>query len=261
MATRKSDNPNNPICSSCLQALLDLQQVGLINQDTIDYVFSHKSELRKADDVYDKRQYPDGRTSFCKLDRDIQLSYFLTGNACKILYALIQNMRVGNLIEMSITDGMLATGLSKNAVNNALQELVDNGCLVVRLKRNKTRGTVYMVNPYLCIVGKADKHSLGNTFWQSAGDRFDASGELILSAAHKAWKAHTDKKTYTRGQDRQELADKTVLYFNKINNVIEQQQIEVSQKNAPVGAGACTDAATYDSIDRVTEGITEDLPF
>lgn len=215
----KSDNPNNPTCSPCLQALLDLQAVGIITKEQIAELTKDADRFAEADALFNKHQYPDSRTSFVQVNRDVEQPFesYLSANAVKIISVMLRNMRKGNLIELGIAECMLATGLAKATAIKALKELVTAGCIAVKFKRSKTHGTVYMVNPNLGVVGKNPNTSgLTYIFWNLTGDYKDSKGYLVKSAPHLQW-VNNNTEIYTRGTDRQKVVSGQEFYFNKLN--------------------------------------------
>lgn len=235
----KSSNPHNPDCSSCLQALLELRRAGfrdLITPELLEAIGADKAKLRKADTEFNAQQHPDSRTSFAQLGRDAIYSHKLSSSAMHVLCVLVQNMRKGNLLELSLADCMTATNLSKNTANKALQELQEKGCIAKQFERSKTHGTVYMVNPEIAVTGKNRRvEALQNIFWALTGDHMDENRDIVYSNPHTEWIVMKACPPFSRGHDRQDYGPST-YYFNKIN----EPRIAQFEKETPAGAGNTT---------------------
>lgn len=215
---QRSNNPNNPSCSPIIQCLLDMQQVGFplepIEQ-LLESINNNNNKLQKAEQIFKEHQYPDNRTTFFQGNRDIELTCFLSSNELKILYLMIQVMRKGNLVELSISDIKEYLNIADKTATKALNELKNKGCIAVQFNRNKTRGTVYMINPTIAIVGNVKKNDLQAIFWNLTGSKFD-NKDYIKSEPHQKWLSLTKELKYSKGYDCQ-VHNNTTFYFNKIN--------------------------------------------
>ena len=141
----------------------------------------------------------------------------------QLLTGMAQLMRTGNRVELSTKDGMLITGMSTNVVTAAIKELRNKGCIQVLFARNKTRATVYMVNPEIFTVGKADNSKLCIAYWILTGDRWE-DGKYVRSSLHNKWCLLKQKQLYTRGHDVQVDKAGKEVFFNKVNEVLEKEE-------------------------------------
>lgn len=214
----RSDNPNNPTCSTSVQILLDLQRAGFPLQqieELLEFANDNNDKLQKADKIFNEHQYPDNNITFFQGNRDLQITCFLSANEMKILYLMMQNMRKGNLVELSIADIKTYIDISDKTATKALNDLKDKGCIAVQFSRSKTRGTVFMVNPDIAVTGKVKKGELQRIFWHLTGSEF-RDRKYIKSRPHEEWTELLKNQKYSRGHDCQTFED-SKYYFNKLN--------------------------------------------
>lgn len=215
---------------SIIQALEDLQNSG----GDVDAVKKLIGQLEKNEDLcetvekmFRNRLYPDKSLKWLKLQGDVEFSRFLSPNAITILIAMCQNMRHGNLLQISQRKIIEITSVnSPKAVVKALGELISCGAIAIRIEGTTHRAPVYMINPAIATVGtEIDK--LGFIFWQYA-DKSDTAGEEYQNPKDK-WNALTKFRTYSKGYDGQEEGARTV-FFNKIN----EPNLKKNTKKKPI---------------------------
>lgn len=203
--------------TSIMQALEDLKSSGG-NVEAVNVLIRQLEENEDLRVTVEKRfkghLYPNKSLTWVKLQGDVEFSRFLSSNALNILIAMCQNMRHGNLLQISQRKIMKITSInSPKAVVKALEELISIGAIAIRIEGTTHRPTVYMINPAIATVGtEIDK--LDFIFWQFA-DKSDTEGEEYRNPRDK-WKALTETRTYSKGYDGQEEGARTV-FFNKIN--------------------------------------------
>lgn len=227
---KSETNPNNPNNSPIVQALLDMKANSFPKAEIDSLLLFYENSpisAEEADKEFNQHQYPDDNLTFCKATRELEYCRYLSSDAVKVLNVLIQNMNTQNNIEMSISDIKLTGNLPDKRATKALHELRENGCIAVRLNRNKIHGTIYMVNPKIATVGKViSKSSLEHIFWRFADED-----------AHTVWKQNNKVKTYTRGYDKQSYHndndEMNYVRFNKINDIIGKDETSIAPKGTP----------------------------
>lgn len=210
-------NKINAKKTSIMQALEDLKRSGG-NKEAVNILIQQLKEDGELQEIVEKRfrerLYPDKSLTWSKLQCEIEFSRFLSPNAVTILMAMCQNMRHGNLLQISQRKIAEITSVtSPKAVVKALNELIECGCIAVRVEGNTRRPTIYMVNPAISSIGSPIK-KLGFIFWQYA-DKSETEGEGYKSPKDK-WEKLTENRTYSKGYDKQEEGAR-IVYFNKIN--------------------------------------------
>ena len=234
----------NPENSSVIQALLDIKASGapapMVN-DLLDILRNDAAILQDADNLFKGHQYPKHVLDWCKVKNDVEFSRFLSPKATALLTAMYQNMWVGNLIQLSHRDIIKIAKIgSLSSVRTALDELIGNGCIAVKLKGTTRRPDIYMVNPLISTVGSAIPY-LEKEFWQLTGTRYyfdKKSGKerAKYSEAHKKWRELTANRTYSKGRNSLEVKDNW-LTFNKIN----EAPVKVDKRKSKTGNKKTTD--------------------
>ena len=90
--------------TSIMQAMEDLKRSGG-NKDAVNILIQQLKEDRELEEIVEKRfrerLYPDKSLTWSKLQCEIEFSRFLSPNAVTILTMMCQNMRHGNLLQIS----------------------------------------------------------------------------------------------------------------------------------------------------------------
>lgn len=210
-----SKNEKNPYCLAVKQMALDMLvdfPPDLQLKDLPEYIDSHLSEAMKVEERFNNHQYPEDTLVFSKKNETIPLAYLLTVYELSIIELMMELSGVNNLVELSIQDIMDYSGVhNRSTITKSLKRLVDDGFIAVMFNRNKTHGTVYMLNPNINTIGKVNKSLLINTFWKLTG-----TTKGIKSEPQKRWMELMDKEIYSKGYDRQEYNGKKYR-FNKAN--------------------------------------------
>lgn len=215
--------------TSIMQALEDLKSSGgdIEAVNKLIYQLEENKELQEVvEKIFRNRLYPEKSLTWLKLRGDVEFSRFLSPNAVTILIAMCQNMRQGNLLQISQRKIMAITSISSpKAVVKALDELISVGAIAVRLKGTSHRSPVYMVNPEIATVGTENK-KLEFVFWKYS-DKSDKVLEGYENPRDK-WKTLTKFRTYSKGYDKQEDGTGTV-YFNKINEPNIRKNVKITK--------------------------------
>lgn len=227
-------NKENAKKTSIMQAMEDLKRSGG-NKDAVNILIQQMTEDEELQEIVEKRfrerLYPDKSLKWSKLQCEVEFSRFLSPNAVTILMMMCQNMRHGNLLQISQRKiAEICSVTSPKAVVKALNELIECGCIAVRIEGNTRRAPIYMVNPEISTIGTPIK-KLGFIFWQYA-DKSETEGEGYKSPKDK-WKNLTENRTYSKGYDKQEEGTRTV-YFNKINepNLKKKKKVKTSEESS-----------------------------
>lgn len=221
MSTKKFNFKQNPENSSVIQALLDISQANPYLKKDIDAMIclmrADSASIKRADEIFRSHLYPDNSLTFCKLECGIEFTRFLPVNAVAILTAMCQNMRHGNLIQLSHRDILTISALkSLRSVKPALEKLIELGCIAEKIPGTTRRATVYMVNPSIATVGTKEI-SLQRKFWKLTGTQY-VGKKIIYSETHKVWNKLTAKRTYSRGYSSLEIeGSEKPIYFSRIN--------------------------------------------
>lgn len=160
-------NDFNMTNSSVYQALLDLKKVGV----QIDMDSFNATQLREADELFNRHQYPDRHLTFNRV-QNIQTNsklYLLPPNEQAILVAMIGSMSQANLIQVSVESLAELTGISMRSVKTLLRNLISHGFIAVHQNSKKNSPRIYMVNPDLAKSGKGASE---NYFKKLAGKTY-----------------------------------------------------------------------------------------
>lgn len=160
-----SQNNLNPNNSSSIQMLLDLYSISNKNNDIetlglceklLDKLNNNYSLQKQVDDKFNSHKYNEKNITFSKLENFSNLKVInnLSPNSVKILFLIIQTVSQDNLIEIRISTFMDILKMSKPTITKCLSELVESGAISKLQNRNKTQGTIYMLNPKIASVGK-----------------------------------------------------------------------------------------------------------
>lgn len=217
-----------------MQLLEDLKRSGG-NKDAVTKLIQQLKEDRELEEIVEKRfrerLYPDKSLTWSKLQCEIEFSRFLSPNAVTILTMMCQNMRHGNLLQISQRKiAEICSVTSPKAVVKALNELIECGCIAVRIEGNTRRASIYMVNPEISTIGKPIR-KLGFIFWKYA-DKSETEGEGYKNPKDK-WKELTATRTYSKGYDKQEEGTR-IVYFNKINepNLKKNKKVKTPEESS-----------------------------
>lgn len=215
--------------TSIMQALEDLKSSGG-DIEAVNKLIHQLEENKELQEVVEKifrnRLYPEKSLTWLKLRGDVEFSRFLSPNAVTILIAMCQNMRHGNLLQISQRKIMAITSISSpKAVVKALDELISVGAIAVRLKGTSHRPPVYMVNPEIATIGTENK-KLEFVFGEYS-DKSDKVPEGYENPRDK-WKTLTKFRTYSKGYDKQGDGTGTV-YFNKINEPNIRKNVKITK--------------------------------
>lgn len=208
--------------SSVVQALLDMKSVGCSIPEIeclLKELQSDPAKQKKADKLFKSHLYPQKSINWIKYYNDIELERYISGYALQIFMAMAKNMRTLNLIQVSHNDLVIMTGLDKRTISKFLKELIAKGCIAIKIPGNRTRASVYMINPQLATVGTGDKKQLTYDFWKLTGtiEATNQKEEDKLSSIHEQFLAHTIYRNYSIGYDKQVTSQGTFI-FNKIND-------------------------------------------
>lgn len=255
------DKPNNEN-STVKQVLLDLKASGG-DAEAIDLLISQIEQdhtLREnADKLFQSHQYPEHSLNWFKLQGDIEFPRFLSPNAMTILIAMCQNMQTDNLLQVSRRDLIDITHLtSLKAVQPALKELVQNGCITEVIEASGRRSAVYMVNPEIATVGKKKPH-LTYLFWKKvrnsllqyeAPDDEDEKNidwnDYPKSPIRNRWVSLTKDKTYSKGTESWKEGAHGIRY-NKIRKLEAKGESVAKTSLDHVSKESCTESHSRES--------------
>lgn len=228
----KSKNPENKECSSIKQVLLDMKSAGfnpLLIDDLLGEFEDEPGKAEEAERIYLSHQYPQRSIVFFKVSNKIEFFKILSPKAVVVLNAMCSTMNTGNLIQITQDDLLNITNLgNKKTIREALIELQENGFVVVKLKGNTRRGTVYMINPLVATSG-TKKTDLEKIFWKLTGTNYDGLRRTTkYSKPHATWDENIKKRTYSNGYGKLDTT-KGEIRFGKIN----EPQIHI-KKGSPV---------------------------
>lgn len=219
-------NPNN---SSVIQMLLDLHSVAIQNSDneTLDLCQKLLSRLEnrfsiqeQVDNKFKSHYYNEKKITFSKLENFKNLKFInnLSANSVKILFLIIQTVSQDNLIEIKISTFMEVLKMSKPTVTKCLSELVESGAIAKMQNRNKTLGTIYMLNPKIASAGK-HKHS--KIFKKKAKESALAAFERLNKSNYSI--------TSSKGQVEIDKNENKYMTFNSLDEVYDDDLPDFSQ--------------------------------
>lgn len=242
---KKKPNEEN---SSVKQALLDLKDAGG-NAETIDLLLSQveqdKDLLGRADKLFKGHHYPEHSLDWFKLQGNIEFPRFLSPNAVTVLIAMCQNMNTNNLLQVSRRDLIDITHItSLKAIQPAMGELVQSGCITEITRASGRRPSVFMINPEIASLGKKNPH-LTYFFWKKVRETFlghetpdvnDETGndkatnwnEYPKSPIRDKWISLTEERTYSKGTETWKDGSHFSCY-NKIKKLESKKASEIKK--------------------------------
>lgn len=207
-----------------IQMLKDLKSVGcssMLVDDLLKELDDDPKKLKEVEELFKSHQYPNKSITWIKRFIDIDYSYCLSEYAIKVFDFMQTHMRNGtNLLQISLNDLLLVLhSKSKHSIQNAIDELIFNGFIAIKIKGKGRVSNVYMVNPEIAIKGNCNVDYLTREFWILVGSKYKEYSNKIehYSIAHKKFiNIKAKLKPYSMGYDKQETSNGT-LYYNKIN--------------------------------------------
>ena len=205
---KKRSNPNNPLCSSMIQHILEYKELGGSMNITLVELLKLAQEdpdmkklLREADKAVERKSYPDSSITFHKSDRGVQLHRILSGRDNKVIDAFASGIDQANLLQISTRDLEKAAGVERTAVRESLKSLIAQGCIAVERPGTKNTAAVYMLNPEIATVGNSKASR--KRFWELTGSTYEDNGRSNeveeYSEPHQTWIGMTSTKAYTVG--------------------------------------------------------------
>lgn len=169
--TKKQPNPQY---SPVVQALLDLQAVGVDTDALLRQIQNDKPTLKKADDLYDSHQYPNRVLKYAQISnynetRALTSILKLKGGSSALDVFILATRIIGQELTFQLSTNGIAdiTGMSKKTVLNSIKLLKKYGFIATVKDAISKQAAVYMINPALVNVGKPKSC---NTFNALAGD-------------------------------------------------------------------------------------------
>lgn len=149
-------NSRNPNSNSILQALLDLKDCGGYGEMTLDHIITKISGDRKLQKdlqaKWDAHAYPEKKMTYAQLTIT-QALMDLSPQACKILLLLGSYASQTGLVQVSYPTLETVTGIKRTMVREAVQELKDNGLILIRVKPIRHEAPIYCVDPGTIVKG------------------------------------------------------------------------------------------------------------
>lgn len=141
-------NPNN---NTILQALLDLVSDGMGTLTINDAVMKLQSDHKLQKDLqaqWNKHAYPDKSLVYTQAGIE-QASFSLSPTGYMIHGIMGAYASTSGRIQISNKDICRITGLSRNTVRDAINELADCGAIIVEVPQIHHAAPIYRVNPAL----------------------------------------------------------------------------------------------------------------
>lgn len=152
-------NPNN---NTILQALLDLVSDGMGSLTINDAVMKLQSDHKLQKDLqaqWNKHAYPDKSLVYTQAGIE-QASFSLSPTGYMIHGIMGAYASTSGRIQISNGDICKITGLSRNTVRDALNELANCGAIIVEVPSGHHEAPIYWVNPALYHKGAHRKASM-----------------------------------------------------------------------------------------------------
>ena len=168
-------------------------------------------------------------------------------------------MQTDNLLQVSRRDLIDITHLtSLKAVQPALKELVQNGCITEVIEASGRRSAVYMINPEIATVGKKKPH-LTYIFWKKVKNSLlqheDADDEdeknidwndYPKSPIRDRWVSLTKDRTYSKGTESWKEGAHSIRY-NKIRKLEAKGESVAKTSLDHVSKESCTESHSRES--------------
>lgn len=198
-----NSNSNNEHNSSVLQALLDLQKILSVSDDTdstkilkhvnlaIKYLKAKQKFLTEADKIFNQHRYNDKKVHFTKMQnfKKCQIVVNLTDRESKVLLYMLGIMSQQNMVAIKQDELTTVLKSAKSSINGALKGLEKKG-VITKIFTDKKRGigTVYMINPYVGSVGKHENENYRLfekvTPYRQFNEFLDKTNHCIYSVTH-----------------------------------------------------------------------------
>ena len=216
-----SDKNKNNL--SVIQIALDAKACGApkeIVDQWLDFFSKNYTIAQETEKLFKHHQYPEHSLDWIKQAKNVETSRFLSSNAKCVLEVMAENMSQGNLFQASQNEILKVTSLgNKRYITKAIKELLEKGCIAVKIEGTRRRAAVYMINPSFATVGQRSPHN-EEDFWALTGSKYEyfpeVGQEYFKSEPQKRWEELTEERTYSTGRDQLEQ-NHQIVYFNKIN--------------------------------------------
>lgn len=206
------------------QFIDDLISSGIpLGNDLKKYFQQNKTKLKEVDKIFYSHLYPQHKLSWNKnYITNFEIIKIIDTYSISIFTIISKLINKNNLIQLSLADIINLTNYSKQKIINSINELVEKGFIVVKLKGEPktSRATIYMINPELTTIGTGNQTQLKKEFWELTGSIYE-NGELTkLSRVHKKWLDYQENQAYIIGYDKIEV-DNNTIHFNKLSTKIK----------------------------------------
>ena len=246
MPKKKRSNPNNPLCSSMVQHVLEYKDLGGSMSITLaDFLKLAQEDqamqklVKEVDKAVARKAYPDSTITFHKVERGTETHRFLSGRDNKVVDAFASAIDQANLVKISTRDIEKAAGVDRAAARESIKSLLSKGCIAVEKSGTRNIAAVYMLNPEIATVGNSKASS--KKFWELTGTVYKDGGKgrevESFSEPHMEWIRLTAVRSYTVGSHTEgKFGDPEYKRYNVLHFLGEKKVISSSGNDETTSA-------------------------
>lgn len=153
----------NPDNSTCLQALLDMQAVGIGIPDSIVQEVKSSGLLHRADKKLASHMYPDKQIKYAQVYRKTLPVYSaLTPQAQSLYMLMVLNVGASGIVSISSAHVVEYLRCTKKTAQAVIRELVASTLIAVHTPGRPKHPALYALNPDYAAIGKG---RMSRTVW------------------------------------------------------------------------------------------------
>ena len=207
------------------QFIDDLISSGIpLGNELKKYFKENKEKLKEVDKKFYSHIYPNKNLKWSKHYIKIELHKNIKANSFMIFNAISNLINKNNLVKISKKEIIEITNIKDlKTISKSINELIEKGFITVKLKGNKQRNTIYMINPELIIIGTGNQNKLKKEFWELTGSKYKLDILNEPSKIHNNWLNMIENENYIIGYDKIQIDDE-IISFNKLSSKEKQNK-------------------------------------
>lgn len=213
------------------QFIDDLITSGIpLGEELKKYFEKNKKKLKEVDKKFYSHIYPNKSLKWSKHYIKIELHKNIKANSFMIFNAISNLINKNNLVQISQKEIIEITNVKDlKTISKSINELIEKGFITIKLKGNKQRNTIYMINPELITIGTGRQEKLKKEFWEITGSKYKMNDLKTPSKIHNNWLNMIENQNYIIGYDKIQVNDE-IINFNKLS-IKEKQKKMSAQKS------------------------------
>lgn len=213
------------------QFIDDLITSGIpLGEELKKYFEKNKKKLKEVDKKFYSHIYPNKSLKWSKHYIKIELHKNIKANSFMIFNAISNLINKNNLVQISQKEIIEITNIKDlKTISKSINELIEKGFITIKLKGNKQRNTIYMINPELITIGTGRQEKLKKEFWEITGSKYKMNDLKTPSKIHNNWLNMIENQNYIIGYDKIQVNDE-IINFNKLS--IKEKQKKMSAQES-----------------------------